>query len=201
MLLAAVVTSSPSNRMSDREARATQKLYEKGNYFEGDMLFPDGFNMRNGITYLPWRWTNNTVYYEISSEYTNAQKNIIIGGLNEIQGATCIRFVPRTDQPNYIHIKYEKPGCSAYVGMIGGGQRENIEEEYKFSYDKYDENQITDFGVQYDYESIMHYHDTAFSMNGEKTIITKDPAYQNVIGMGQHLSAGDIAKIKAMYKC
>lgn len=80
-------------------------------------------------------------------------------------------------------------------------QWENIEEDHKYNFDKQDESLITDFGVKYDYESIMHYSDTAFSMNGQKTIITKDPAYQKVIGRGRRLSDADIAKINIMYNC
>jgi hypothetical protein len=48
----------------------------------------------------------------------------------------------------------------------------------------------------YDYGSIMHYPRTAFSRNGQDTII---PAGGQAIGQRNGLSAGDIAAVRAMY--
>jgi hypothetical protein len=41
------------------------------------------------------------------------------------------------------------------------------------------------YGLPYDYESIMHYSGTTFSVNGLNTIDTLDPKYQSVIGQKQ----------------
>jgi hypothetical protein len=49
----------------------------------------------------------------------------------------------------------------------------------------------------YDYGSIMHYPRTAFSKNGQDTIVPTDPTAQ--IGQRIGLSAGDIAAVKSMY--
>ena len=49
----------------------------------------------------------------------------------------------------------------------------------------------------YDYGSIMHYPRTAFSSNGQDTIVPVDPNAQ--IGQRTGLSAGDIAAIAAIY--
>ena len=48
----------------------------------------------------------------------------------------------------------------------------------------------------YDYGSIMHYPATAFSKNGQPTIVTKNGA---TIGQRQGLSPGDIAAVQSMY--
>jgi hypothetical protein len=48
----------------------------------------------------------------------------------------------------------------------------------------------------YDYGSIMHYPATAFSRNGQPTIVARNGAE---IGQRRGLSAGDIAAVKAMY--
>jgi hypothetical protein len=49
----------------------------------------------------------------------------------------------------------------------------------------------------YDYGSIMHYPRTAFSKNGQDTIVPTNPSA--VIGQRNGLSAGDIAAVKSMY--
>jgi astacin len=51
----------------------------------------------------------------------------------------------------------------------------------------------------YDYDSIMHYGSNSFSINGEPTILTKDPAAQARIGQKRNLSPVDIAYAKSYY--
>lgn len=53
-----------------------------------------------------------------------------------------------------------------------------------------------DYGP-YDYGSIMHYGRTAFSRNGQPTIVPKQAGV--TIGQRSGLSAGDIAAVRAMY--
>ncbi|RXG51231.1 Zinc metalloproteinase nas-7, partial [Armadillidium vulgare] len=68
--------------------------------------------------------------------------------------------------------------------------------------------------VPYDYESIVHYPENAYSKNGNLTIITnvrtikhyilryqKDNKYQKIIGTSEVLSERDILKIKKKYDC
>jgi hypothetical protein len=78
---------------------------------------------------------------------------------------------------------------------------ENIKPDEQYNFDKYDDTYITDFGYPYDYGSVMHYSAYAFSDDGEMTIVTKDPAYQDVIGQRIGLSAIDLDKLLAMYNC
>ncbi|KAH9638418.1 hypothetical protein HF086_007725 [Spodoptera exigua] len=47
---------------------------------------------------------------------------------------------------------------------------ENIKPGHEHNFAKYSNDTVTDFGVPYDYNSVMHYTEKAFSVNGNKTI-------------------------------
>jgi hypothetical protein len=84
----------------------------------------------------------------------------------------------RNDRDNYVRILWE-----------------NIEEDHKINFDQH-LNDGEDYG-EYDYQSIMHYQDYAFSKNGKKTIV---PIIEGMeIGQRKQLSRKDIAAVNAMY--
>lgn len=45
--------------------------------------------------------------------------------------------------------------------------------DHKHNFDKYNSSSVTDYGVGYDYASIMHYSPYAFSKNDKMTISPK----------------------------
>lgn len=55
--------------------------------------------------------------------------------------------------------------------------------------------------VPYDYWSVMHYDKDAFSNGNSSTIITTDPAYQNVIGQKLGMSFRDVQELNLLYTC
>ena len=68
------------------------------------------------------------------------------------------------------------------------------------NFNKYSQNILDLLGVQYDYQSIMHYGSKAFSKNGDLTIkvIGND---STVIGQRSGFSKTDVIKINALYNC
>lgn len=60
-------------------------------------------------------------------------------------------------------------------------------------------SQVGQMEFSYDYDSIMHYPPTAFSANGNPTILPNVPGVD--IGQRTHLSEIDINEIRAAYKC
>lgn len=60
---------------------------------------------------------------------------------------------------------------------------------------------LSNFGVGYDVDSILHYSKTAYSKNGKNTIETIDKSLTNRIGQRRALSQGDIERINRMYQC
>ena len=78
----------------------------------------------------------------------------------------------------------------------------NIDPDNAHNFDKYTADY---FGTPYDYYSIMHYTEYAFSVNGQKTIIPKQagvnliPSYDKTYD--QILTNYDIKAIRASYSC
>jgi len=77
----------------------------------------------------------------------------------------------------------------------------NVHSSMRYNFDKYTEEYLDDQGVAYDYSSIMQYGKTAFSSNGQMTIKTKDPEWQEKIGNSQNLAFSDVKIVNEMYKC
>uniref|UniRef100_A0A1Q3FQ05 Metalloendopeptidase n=1 Tax=Culex tarsalis TaxID=7177 RepID=A0A1Q3FQ05_CULTA len=76
---------------------------------------------------------------------------------------------------------------------------ENVQEGTQNNFYIYPADVVTDFGVRYDYGSVMHYGPFAFSKNGLPTIVPKDPKAE--IGQRVRLSESDISKLNHMYGC
>lgn len=78
--------------------------------------------------------------------------------------------------------------------------RQNIRPGYESNFDKIGSDKINGQGVQYDYDSVMHYNLQAFSVNGQPTM---RPLKRTTAEIGQRkrFSSFDIEKINRMYKC
>ncbi|XP_052863722.1 hatching enzyme 1.2-like [Anopheles cruzii] len=79
-------------------------------------------------------------------------------------------------------------------------RHENIKAGTASNFDKAQTGSTNNFGVQYDYGSIMHYSENAFSSNGKPTIVAKRSG-GNKMGQRSGFSASDLTKVRAMYKC
>lgn len=120
----------PNSVVGDRVANYTRESggypEELGTYYEGDILtVPD--KKRNGITYLNARWPNGVVPYVIAGSFSFADMTIINNAFSAYRKNTCIRFVPRTNQRDYISIESGRSGCWSFIGRIGGRQTVNLQ--------------------------------------------------------------------------
>jgi len=80
---------------------------------------------RNAIINLNQRWTNNRVPYEFDSVFSENEKGVIRDGIADYTANTCIQFVERNGESDYI--KFIKDGgCWSYVGRIGGKQEVSL---------------------------------------------------------------------------
>jgi hypothetical protein len=105
--------------------------------FEGDMIFgpADQFESADqpqsaserassilkgiGITGVGYRWPGGVIPFRIASNFPNQAR--VTNAIAHWQQNTFIRFVPRTNELNFVTFQPGN-GCSSWVGMIGGEQ-------------------------------------------------------------------------------
>ncbi|XP_030371763.1 zinc metalloproteinase nas-1-like [Scaptodrosophila lebanonensis] len=99
---------------------------ELGTYLEGDILMP-GQYIRNGLTTQSSRWPKGVVPYEIRGNFNSRDRTTIENAIAQYHRRTCIRFVPRSIERDYISIVSGNSGCWSSVGRVGGKQEVNLQ--------------------------------------------------------------------------
>ncbi|XP_055628445.1 zinc metalloproteinase nas-14-like [Toxorhynchites rutilus septentrionalis] len=243
--LMGIVRSAPTERSIEIQEPNTPSAspLEEAGFFEGDMLLtePQQDIISSGRTALispESRWPRNTVYYVFDDTLSSQQIIQIRQGLDYIENFSCIKFLPRTTQKDYVRVTGEYTGCWSFLGRRGGEQQLNLQPKgcmsrgtiiHEFlhvlgfvhmqsspergfyvtivydaiqggkqsNFNLYQSKLVDNFGVPYDYDSVMHYSPTAFSKNGGHTII---PLEQGVtIGQRVGLSFKDIKRLNLHY--
>ena len=74
------------------------------------------------------KWENKIVPYNIHSTFDKKQRAIILAATTEVEDNTCISFVPRQLQKDYILFKKLDHGsiCSSIVGRQESGGRQHV---------------------------------------------------------------------------
>ncbi|EAA02584.5 AGAP012881-PA, partial [Anopheles gambiae str. PEST] len=72
-----------------------------------------------------------------------------------------------------------------------------IQADKASNFDRYGPTVVDDFGIPYDYESVMHYGPTAFTYSGQQTIVPKTSGV--TIGQRVGMSLKDIRRLNALY--
>uniref|UniRef100_A0A671SLP4 Metalloendopeptidase n=1 Tax=Sinocyclocheilus anshuiensis TaxID=1608454 RepID=A0A671SLP4_9TELE len=92
---------------------------------EGDLVFP---KTRNALYCLNnncfWKKNSNNIVeipYIVSGEFSYNNKLVIANAMSTFHSKTCIRFVARSTQSDYISIE-NKDGCFSSLGRTGGKQ-------------------------------------------------------------------------------
>ncbi|XP_055853589.1 zinc metalloproteinase nas-4 isoform X2 [Episyrphus balteatus] len=99
---------------------------ELGSYVEGDILIPQQMG-RNGLRAATSRWPNGIIPFEIRGNFNAREMALIEQAITEFHSKTCIKFVPRMAQTDYISIVSGSSGCWSSVGRIGGKQEVNLQ--------------------------------------------------------------------------
>ncbi|XP_061545713.1 high choriolytic enzyme 1-like [Phycodurus eques] len=96
---------------------------------EGDLLVPKTRNaMKCWYQSCLWNRTANsyvTIPYVVSREFPEWEKRKIETAMRSFHGSTCIRFVPRSNEYDYISVE-NKGGCYSALGRQGGKQAVSI---------------------------------------------------------------------------
>ncbi|KAG8186677.1 hypothetical protein JTE90_014752 [Oedothorax gibbosus] len=95
-----------------------------GDKVNGDMLFTDDFPADAGIKDTRFRWPGYPGRGEIPyviDPALNSMKPLILQAMDQYHKLTCLKFVPRTNQRDYIKL-VSLNGCYSYVGRRGGEQ-------------------------------------------------------------------------------
>ncbi|XP_075147837.1 hatching enzyme 1.2-like [Haematobia irritans] len=101
---------------------------ELGSYVEGDIVMPQSsVILKNGLTTKSTRWPNGIIPYEIGGKFQREELNVIANAINEYHQRTCIRFVPRSSETDYIIILNGRSGCWSSIGRVGGKQEVNLQ--------------------------------------------------------------------------
>ncbi|EDO44621.1 predicted protein, partial [Nematostella vectensis] len=80
---------------------------------------------RNAVRQLKMIWRTRKVPYTVHADVVAAGTSKLNDAINQFKTKSCIEFVPRTNEENYIQFVKED-GCWSYKGMQGGMQKVSI---------------------------------------------------------------------------
>lgn len=72
--------------------------------------------------------------------------------------------------------------------------------EASYNFQKYSHGEADYYGEPYDYDSLMHYDNYAFSSNGRATIVAKSDPNKR-LGQRNGFSQTDVKQLNKLYKC
>ncbi|XP_077497386.1 astacin-like metalloprotease toxin 5 isoform X2 [Amblyomma americanum] len=111
--LGSVPFSSPGDRLLETEG-----------LFEGDILLPKGHSEDRGVVTKDVRlWPKGVIPYVIKPRTAGDIKKIR-DGMTSIEALSCLRFVERTTEDDYIFIDFSK---GSFIGRQGGKQVLSLE--------------------------------------------------------------------------
>ncbi|XP_062550272.1 hatching enzyme 1.2-like [Armigeres subalbatus] len=98
---------------------------EIGPLVQGDLYQP--VLEKNAVKFKSRKWKNAVVPYKISDNFGSSEKQRILSAFKLFRQKTCIRFVARSSQKDFISIEKSSTGCWSTVGRAGGRQVVNLQ--------------------------------------------------------------------------
>uniref|UniRef100_A0A2L2XY81 Metalloendopeptidase n=1 Tax=Parasteatoda tepidariorum TaxID=114398 RepID=A0A2L2XY81_PARTP len=107
-------------QLSPQQREEAKLALQNPDLYDGDMLGVDDNLDRNAIPPARYRWADAKVPYIIDKSLKDST-DIIKEAFENYHKNTCVRFVSRTTERDYIKI-FEGKGCYSAVGRIGNPQ-------------------------------------------------------------------------------
>lgn len=131
-ILFVFLVCSSANKIYEIEWTGMVANFEYGSKFEGDMdlnenQFDEINNFRNAKIEQKYQWPNAIIAYNFSPNHTADENAWIVRAMGEIEKVSCVRFVRRTTETDYVQFKAENNRCYSAVGHQGGEQPLNLE--------------------------------------------------------------------------
>ncbi|KFM63178.1 Astacin-like metalloprotease toxin, partial [Stegodyphus mimosarum] len=89
--------------------------------FEGDMLGVSRSKDRNAVPLDSQRWPGGEIPYIVKESVDEKTRKALKAGMDHISSKTCITFVERKDEKDYVEV-FKGDGCYSHWGRIGGKQ-------------------------------------------------------------------------------
>ncbi|GIY10622.1 zinc metalloproteinase nas-8 [Caerostris darwini] len=111
-----------TRQIRDKEYEFKRLAMQNPDLYDGDMAGIEGPNdvERNVIPGYYYRWPNARVPYVIDQSL-HGLDNMFNAAFNNYHQHTCVRFVPRTTEYDYVYM-FAGQGCYSMVGRVGGQQ-------------------------------------------------------------------------------
>ncbi|XP_020603064.1 zinc metalloproteinase nas-4-like isoform X2 [Orbicella faveolata] len=245
-LVIAIFLAFPSNVAGAPRQRTVNDHDE---VIEGDILVTEPLRnvlkagnsraKRDIVSDMVKRWPDGVVPYKLDSSLNKEAFKAIRKAIREFHKRTCVKFVPHTDEHDFVEFQGNY-GCFSAIGRQGGKQRIsvgegceykgtvmhemmhalgffheqsrtdrdnyimvlwwNIEPGFEQNFDSYGPDRVDSAEEPYDFDSLMHYDNQAFSKNGDNTLQSiSDP--NRPLGNMDDLSVIDIKQLLKYYPC
>ncbi|KAK3896132.1 hypothetical protein Pcinc_000181 [Petrolisthes cinctipes] len=129
MLLLLVVAGVASAAPNPTIPEAARAMYNP-ELFQGDIKGIAGQepgHERAAVLGDQYLWPGGVVPYVFGSSISLSEMSVILSAMEDFHAKTCLRFVARSSEANYIEIVSNDSGCWSYVGTIGGMQRVSLD--------------------------------------------------------------------------
>ncbi|KAK1879614.1 Meprin A subunit beta [Dissostichus eleginoides] len=158
------------------------------------------YRLKTCIEFKPWSGEDNYISIFKGGGCFSSVGNRRVGKQRLSIGTNCDRIA--TIEHEFLHAlgfwhEQSRADRDDYVNIMW----DRISEGKEHNFNTYDDTTSSSLGVPYDYGSMMHYSKNAFLNGTEPTIVTKIPAFSDVIGQRMEFSDSDLLKLHRLYNC
>ncbi|XP_038554056.1 meprin A subunit beta-like [Micropterus salmoides] len=158
------------------------------------------YRLKSCIDFVPWSGEANYISIFKGGGCFSSVGNQRVGKQVLSIGTNCDRIA--TIEHEFLHAlgfwhEQSRADRNDYVNIMW----DRISEGKEHNFNTYNDTTSSSLGVPYDYGSMMHYSKNAFRNGTEPTIVTKIPAFSDVIGQRMEFSDSDLLKLHRLYNC